>query len=84
MFSRKRISKIGLVLGPLLFLMTLIVPIDTSNSLTFEARIVLATTVWMGTWWITEAIPIYVPNNELLLAANNTDTVFHSFRDSSS
>jgi len=40
--------------------MTLIVPIDTSNSLTFEARIVLATTIWMGTWWITEAIPIYV------------------------
>ncbi len=60
MFSRKRISKIGLILGPLLFLMTLILPIDTSNSLTFEARIVLATTIWMGTWWITEAIPIYV------------------------
>jgi len=60
MLSRKRISKIGLFLGPLLFLITLVIPIDTSNSLTFEARIVLATTIWMGTWWITEAIPIYV------------------------
>jgi solute carrier family 13 (sodium-dependent dicarboxylate transporter), member 2/3/5 len=30
------------------------------NELSFEARIVLALTVWMAVWWITEAIPIYV------------------------
>jgi sodium-dependent dicarboxylate transporter 2/3/5 len=60
MISRKHISQIGLFLGPLLFFITLIVPIGTSNGLTFEAKIVLATTIWMGTWWITEAIPIYV------------------------
>jgi solute carrier family 13 (sodium-dependent dicarboxylate transporter), member 2/3/5 len=30
------------------------------NELSFEARIVLALTVWMAVWWITEATPIYV------------------------
>ena len=30
------------------------------NELSFEARIVLASTMWMAVWWITEATPIYV------------------------
>ncbi|HSF49885.1 MAG TPA: SLC13 family permease [Nitrososphaeraceae archaeon] len=35
-------------------------PLPQLNELSFEARIVLASTVWMAIWWITEAIPIYV------------------------
>ena len=31
-----------------------------AEDLPFEAKIVLASTVWMASWWITEAIPIYV------------------------
>lgn len=30
------------------------------NDISFEARIVLAATIWMAIWWITEAIPIYI------------------------
>jgi sodium-dependent dicarboxylate transporter 2/3/5 len=33
---------------------------DILNDLSFEARIVLAATIWMAIWWITEAIPIYI------------------------
>jgi solute carrier family 13 (sodium-dependent dicarboxylate transporter), member 2/3/5 len=77
--SREQTKKIGLVLGPVLFLVILFLPIDgndnnissninnSSNSaesanstLSFSAKLVLATTIWMATWWITEAIPIYV------------------------
>src|SRR5918996_907408 len=60
MISRRRASQIGLFSGPLLFLGLLFLPMDILNDLSFEARIVLATTIWMGTWWITEAIPIYI------------------------
>jgi len=50
------IKKIGFVLGPLLFILTMLLvqPVD----LGFEARAVLAGTLWIATWWITEAIPI--------------------------
>jgi solute carrier family 13 (sodium-dependent dicarboxylate transporter), member 2/3/5 len=77
--SREQTKKIGLVLGPILFLVILFLPIDgndgnsssninnSSNSsesatstLSFSAKLVLATTIWMATWWITEAIPIYI------------------------
>lgn len=49
-------------MGPLLFAIVLFVPVGESGQqqLSFEGKLVLATTVWMGTWWITEAIPIYV------------------------
>ncbi|HEX5186966.1 MAG TPA: SLC13 family permease [Nitrososphaeraceae archaeon] len=60
MISRKFSSRIGLLLGPLLFLFVFFLPLPQLNELSFEARIVLASTVWMATWWITEAIPIYV------------------------
>ncbi|MGH9987143.1 MAG: SLC13 family permease [Nitrososphaeraceae archaeon] len=60
MISRRNVSRIGLFLGPLLFVITLFIHPDSFNSLSIEARIVLATTVWMAIWWITEAIPIYV------------------------
>jgi sodium-dependent dicarboxylate transporter 2/3/5 len=71
--SRRQVKKVGLVLGPILFLVILFLPInendnsinnDSSESdsthLSFPARLVLATTFWMAAWWITEAIPIYV------------------------
>lgn len=56
--TRKGMKKVGLVLGPALFFAVLLLPV--AQDLSFEARIVLAATFWMGTWWITEAIPIYV------------------------
>ena len=43
-------------MGPLLFIMTMLFfsPEGMSN----EAQAVLASTLWIATWWITEAIPI--------------------------
>ncbi len=49
---------IGLFAGPAVFIGVLFAPI--AEDLPFEAKIVLASTVWMASWWITEAIPIYV------------------------
>lgn len=49
---------IGLVLGPLLFVLTLL--FFHPEGLSPEGRAVLATTLWVATWWITEAIPIPV------------------------
>jgi sodium-dependent dicarboxylate transporter 2/3/5 len=51
------VKKIGLPLGPILFAIVLAIPFD---DLPFEAKVVLGATFWMATWWITEAIPIYV------------------------
>lgn len=49
---------IGLVLGPLLFFLTLLFfkPADLSP----EGVAILASTLWIASWWITEAIPIPV------------------------
>lgn len=47
---------IGLILGPLLFVLTLL--FFNLEGITPEARGVLASTLWVATWWITEAIPI--------------------------
>ena len=53
-FSAKQ--KLGLILGPALFLGVLFfVPLD---GLSAAGRAVLASTLWVATWWITEAIPI--------------------------
>ncbi|MBW2004481.1 MAG: DASS family sodium-coupled anion symporter [Deltaproteobacteria bacterium] len=49
-------QKIGLFLGPLLFILVLSMPTPADMSL--KAKSVLASTVWIATWWITEAIPI--------------------------
>lgn len=49
-------QKVGLVLGPLLF--AFIVMFFHPEDLSFEGRMVLATTLWVAVWWITEAIPI--------------------------
>lgn len=49
-------SRIGLLLGPLLFILVIqfVSPVDLSN----EGVALLAITAWIAIWWITEAIPI--------------------------
>ena len=52
------LKKIGLFLGPLLFVLFRL--FFKSEGLSDEANAVLASTVWIAVWWITEAIPISV------------------------
>ncbi len=47
---------IGLLLGPLSFLLTIF--IIRPEGLSTNALIVLATTLWVAIWWISESIPI--------------------------
>lgn len=54
--SYSRAQAIGLILGPLLFALTLL--FFSPTGLSFEAKAVLGTTLWVAVWWITEAIPI--------------------------
>ena len=56
MFTKTQ--KTGLVLGPLLFLITLL--FFHPEELGREGNAVLAATLWIAVWWITEAIPIAV------------------------
>lgn len=57
--NNKNISKIiGLILGPLLFI--LILMFFRPTDLSWEGVAILASTVWIATWWITEAVPIPV------------------------
>ncbi|SFO96056.1 SLC13 family permease [Salibacterium halotolerans] len=74
----------GLILGPLLFVLTMLFfqPPDLSP----DAQIVLASTLWIATWWITEAVPI--PATSLLpiillplFGAVDVDTVVSSYGD---
>lgn len=51
-------QRIGLLLGPLLFLLLLVFFRPAGLPVTGVA--VLATTLWMAIWWTTEAIPIAV------------------------
>ena len=53
---KNRGKNIGLVLGPSLFLLCLCC--FHPEGLDPEGRVVLATTLWVATWWITEAMPI--------------------------
>ncbi|MFQ5651945.1 MAG: SLC13 family permease [bacterium] len=55
-FSAKQ--KLGLVLGPALFFLILFFTAPAGMSA--AARAVLAATLWIATWWITETIPIAV------------------------
>src|SRR5699024_9223676 len=56
--SFKRSQLIGLILGPLLFIIMLLFfkPADLST----EGVAIAASTVWIAIWWITEAVPIPV------------------------
>lgn len=49
-------QKIGLILGPLLFLLVSFV--INLQGLSPEGQAVLGATLWMATWWIAEAVPI--------------------------
>jgi len=60
MISRNLITRIGLFLGPFLFIIVIFLPLPQIDELSIEARVVLAATLWMAVWWITETVPIYV------------------------
>ncbi|TSB47203.1 SLC13 family permease [Alkalicoccobacillus porphyridii] len=47
---------VGLLLGPLLFILTMF--FFQPDGLSAEGKAVLAVTLWVATWWITEAMPI--------------------------
>jgi len=47
----------GMGLGPILFFLILLMP--TPDGMSETAKAVLAISVWMIVWWITEAIPVY-------------------------
>jgi len=49
-------SRVGLLLGPLLFLLILL--FVSPEGLSHEGVALLAITAWIATWWISEAIPI--------------------------
>ena len=51
-------KNIGLISGPLAFLLTLL--FFHPEGLSQQANAVLASTLWIAIWWITEAIPIAV------------------------
>lgn len=51
-------QQVGLILGPLLFVLILL--FFHPEGLSSEGRLILASTLWIATWWITEAIPIPV------------------------
>ena len=53
-YSRTQLT--GLLLGPFLF--TLILLFFSAEGLSREGVAVLAVTVWIATWWVTEALPI--------------------------
>ena len=48
-------EKIGLILGPLVFVIILLA---NFNGLSLEGKSVMAVTAWVALWWITEPIPI--------------------------
>lgn len=51
-------QRIGLFLGPVAFLLMLLLP--NPAGMTPEAAKVAATTLWVAIWWMTEAVPIPV------------------------
>ena len=57
MISKSLVGKIGLVLGPALFVAMQYYPIE---GMAADAKIVLGLTLWMSAWWITQTIPIYI------------------------
>ena len=58
MDSAIKTKNIGLVSGPLSFI--LVILFFHPEGLTQQANAIIASTVWMAIWWITEAIPISV------------------------
>jgi sodium-dependent dicarboxylate transporter 2/3/5 len=54
----RRSQRIGLVLGPAVFLLLMLAPLP--SGLSAQGQAVLACTLWIAVWWISEAIPIPV------------------------
>ncbi|MDP2129161.1 MAG: SLC13 family permease [Pseudohongiella sp.] len=54
--SYSRPQLIGLLLGPILFVVTIL--FFSPEGLSPQGKAVLGVTLWVATWWITEAIPI--------------------------
>ncbi|WP_404454376.1 DASS family sodium-coupled anion symporter [Virgibacillus necropolis] len=54
--SYKPAQLVGLFLGPILFILTLTV--FSPEGLSSDGRAILASTIWIAVWWMTEAIPI--------------------------
>ena len=54
----KALKHFGLILGPLLFTITLL--FFKPEGLSPEGIAVLATTLWVAVWWIFEVVPIAV------------------------
>ncbi|MEC5422892.1 DASS family sodium-coupled anion symporter [Virgibacillus sp. C22-A2] len=54
--SYKPAQLTGLILGPFLFLLTLL--FFSPEGLSNEGLAILASTIWIAVWWMTEAIPI--------------------------
>lgn len=48
--------RIGLLLGPIVFALTLLVP--APGGMSGEAWLVAGLVLWMAAWWMTEAIPL--------------------------
>ena len=53
-----KVKNFGLILGPALFLIILLW--FHPEGLSKEANAILASTVWIAVWWITEAVPIAI------------------------
>jgi sodium-dependent dicarboxylate transporter 2/3/5 len=49
-------KRIALILGPLLFLIVIL--LQPFEGLSVQGHAVLATTLWIAIWWIVEAVPI--------------------------
>ena len=63
-------SKIGLFLGPLVFVLILL--FFHPEGLSAPANAVLASVSWIAIWWITEALPIAVTVKRQNLMVINT------------
>lgn len=57
MINQSISKKIGLFMGPILFIIILVLPFEIISK---NADIVIATALWMVFWWISEAVSISV------------------------
>jgi solute carrier family 13 (sodium-dependent dicarboxylate transporter), member 2/3/5 len=55
MSKRGRYQDIGLLVGPLVFLLFIFLP---QNTMSQQAWLTAAVSLWMAIWWATEAIPV--------------------------
>ena len=53
--KKSPLRRAGLILGPCLFVVVLLLPIP---GLDISARGIVGLAVWMATWWFSEAIPL--------------------------